>query len=108
MENEQQNIDIKTLWVDEVNYKTTLTKKYLNRKPYKPPNVKEIKAFIPGTIREVFVKRKAKVKANDKLLILEAMKMKNVLRAPVDGAIKSVNVKVGQSVSKNHILIEFA
>ncbi len=108
MENEQHDIDIKTLWVDEVNYQTTLTKKYLNRKPYTPPNLKEIKAFIPGTIKEVFVKRKAKVKANDKLLILEAMKMNNLLRAPFDGTIKAIYIKEGQIVSKNFVLIEFA
>lgn len=103
----QKELDIKTLWVDEVNYKTTLTNKYLNRKPYEPPNLKKIKAFIPGTIREVYVKRKTKVKANDDLLILEAMKMRNVLKAPVDGVIKAVYVKTGQAVAKEFVLVEF-
>lgn len=110
MENEEKytDLDFSKLWVDEVNYRTTLTRKYTNKKPYEPPNLKRIKAFIPGTIREVFVKRRNKVKMNDDLLILEAMKMRNVIKAPIDGTIKSVNVKVGQAVAKDFILIEFS
>lgn len=105
-ENEEKYLDIKTLWVDEVNYKTTLTNKYKNRKPYEPPNFRKIKAFIPGTIREVFVKKRAKVKKNDDLLVLEAMKMRNILKAPVDGVIKAVYVKTGQAVAKDAVLVE--
>lgn len=107
LEEKQPEYDIKTLWVDEVNYKTTFTKKYLNKKPYEPPNLKKIKAVIPGTIREISVKVQAKVKKDDKLMVLEAMKMKNILLAPIDGQIKSINVTVGQVVPKHFVLIEF-
>lgn len=110
MENEdkqQEKIEYRTLWVDEVNYTTTLTRKHLNKKPYEPPNLKKIKAVIPGTIREIYVKRRSKVKANDNLLVLEAMKMRNILKAPIDGQIKSINVKEGQAVAKDFVLIEF-
>jgi len=112
MENEEKepqkdNEIIRTLWVDEVNYQTTFTNKYLNKKPYEPPNLKKVKSFIPGTVREIFVKRRARVKMNDNLLVLEAMKMKNILKAPIDGQIKLVNVKVGQVVPKDFVMIEF-
>ena len=108
-ENEEKftDLDMQSLWVDEVYYKTTLTKKYTNKKPYEPPNLKKIKAFIPGTVREVYVKRKAKVSMNDDLMVLEAMKMRNVLKAPIDGVIKSIHVKEGQAVPKDFVLIEF-
>lgn len=112
MENEEKTekieVELKKLWVDEVNYNTTLTTKYLNKKPYEPPNLKKIKAVIPGTIREIYVKRRSKVKKNDNLMVLEAMKMRNILKAPVDGQIKSINVKTGQAVPKDFVLIEIA
>lgn len=100
-------LDFRSLWVDEVYYKTTLTKKYANKKPYEPPSLKKIKAVIPGTVREIYVKPKSKVSMNDNLMVLEAMKMRNVLKAPADGVIKAVYVKEGQAVPKDFVLIEF-
>ena len=44
-----------TLNINGTIYKTTLTKKFLNRKVWEKPNIKLIKAFIPGTILEIFV-----------------------------------------------------
>jgi biotin carboxyl carrier protein len=41
------------------------------------------------------------------LLILEAMKMENMLKAEQDGTVKSVNVSVGDAVEKNNVLIDF-
>lgn len=107
MDNEEKELDYRSLWVDQVKYRTTLTRKYLNRKPYEPPNIKKIKAFIPGTIKAVYVKRRSRVKMNDDLLILEAMKMQNIIKAPMDGVIKAVHVKAGQAVAKDFLLIEF-
>jgi biotin carboxyl carrier protein len=103
---QEKKIDFRTLWVDEVNYRTSLTRKFLNRKPYEPPSLKKVKAFIPGTVREIFVKRRTKVKAHDDLLVLEAMKMRNIIKAPIDGVIKAVHVKSGQVVPKEFLLIE--
>ncbi len=102
-----QPVKYHSIIIDDVKYRTTFNKKYEQRKPYNPPNPKLIKAFIPGTIRKVYVKKNSKVKQNDKLLILEAMKMKNLILAPFDGKIKSVLVKEGSVVSKKELLIEF-
>lgn len=102
-----QPVKYHSIIIDDVKYRTTFNKKYEQRKPYNPPNPKLIKAFIPGTIRKVYVKKNSKVKHNDKLLILEAMKMKNLILAPFDGKIKSVHVKEGSVVSKKELLIEF-
>jgi biotin carboxyl carrier protein len=44
---------------------------------------------------------------NDDLMVLEAMKMRNVLKAPIDGVIKAIHVKEGQAVPKDFVLIEF-
>lgn len=97
---------LELLKVDDVEYKTLLTKKYMERVKYQPDNPKLITAFIPGTIADVFVKKGKKIEYNDKLIALEAMKMVNEVRSPMDGTIKKVYVKKGDIVSKNQLLIE--
>ncbi|MDR2684357.1 MAG: acetyl-CoA carboxylase biotin carboxyl carrier protein subunit [Prevotellaceae bacterium] len=69
----------------------------------KKPN--EIRAFMPGTIRAVFVKVGDNIEKGDKLLVLDAMKMDNELTAPIDGKVKKVSVKTGQTVVKNELLV---
>jgi biotin carboxyl carrier protein len=96
----------KSLLVENIKYRTQLTKKYINRTSYEPVNEKMIRVFIPGTIMKIFVKKGKKVKEGDKLLIFEAMKMNNDILSPVDGVIESVNVKVGDKVTKQQIIIE--
>jgi len=97
----------KSLLVENIKYRTLLTKKYKEKKAYAPKDIKKITAFIPGTIKKIYVEKGEKVKEGDKLLVFEAMKMKNVIISPMDGTIKQVNVKVGERVTKNDILIEF-
>lgn len=87
-------------------YKTTLTKKFITRKPYVAPNPNEIKSYIPGTIIKVRVKEGAKVKAGETLLILEAMKMMNKVAMPFDGKIKKIFVTQGEKIPKGHLMIE--
>lgn len=97
----------RSLVLDDVRYRTLYTRKYEMRKPFEPSDPKKIRAFIPGIIRKVYVKAGSRVKAHDKLVILEAMKMKNHILAPFDGKIKQVYVKEGANVAKNEILVEF-
>jgi len=95
-----------TLNINGTVYKTTLTKKFINRKVWVGPNEKMIKAFIPGTVLEIFVKEGQKVKVGEKLLILEAMKMKNLLESPIDGIVKKIHVKQGIMVPNRELLVE--
>jgi len=94
-----------TLVIEDVKYKTRLTKKFLNRKPYEPVDPKKVLAFIPGTIKKIYFKTGKKVKAGEKLVDLEAMKMLNTIFAPDNGTIAEIYVKEGDLVSKNHLLI---
>jgi biotin carboxyl carrier protein len=106
MAEENSKQKFKTLELDGVKYKTTLNKKFLNRKPYAPIDPGRITAFIPGTIKKLFVRRGRKVEEGDRLLILEAMKMQNVILAPFEGKIKAIHVKKNQMVPKGYLMIE--
>ena len=104
---EKENVvRYKTLEVDNIRYRTTFNKKFDQRKPYEPKNPRHIVAFIPGTILKLFVKKGSKIKEGERLLVLEAMKMKNDLMSPVSGVVKDVYVKEGEKVAKQHLLIE--
>ncbi len=91
--------------IDGVKYKTLITDRFKKRKKYEEHDPKKIRAFIPGTILEINIKNKRKVKEGDVVLILEAMKMMNSVVAPYDGELK-LSVKVGDIVSKNQLLFE--
>jgi biotin carboxyl carrier protein len=67
----------------------------------------KLKAPMPGKVLEVVVQPGQTVAKGEGLLILEAMKMENVLKAEEEGIIKSVNVSVGDAVEKNNVLIDF-
>ena len=62
---------------------------------------------MPGLVVSVAVKAGQEVKAGEALMVVEAMKMENVLRAELDGVIKSVNCEAGASVAADELLIEF-
>jgi len=70
-------------------------------------HIDSIKAPMPGLILEINVSTGQHVKEDDALLILEAMKMENILTSPRDGVIKSILVKKGEAVDKGSLLIEF-
>jgi len=69
--------------------------------------VSEIKAPMPGMVLKVFVSEGDEVKKGDNLLVLEAMKMENIIKSPAGVAIKSIKVKAGDKVEKGQILIGF-
>ncbi len=69
---------------------------------------KEILAPMPGTIIGIPFNDNEKVESGDTLLILEAMKMENSIKSPIQGQIESIHVKVGDNVSKGQLLVSFA
>ena len=105
-EEEEKGPKYDFLNVDNTEYKTNLTRTFHLRKPYVPLDKRKIHAFIPGTIRKFYVKEGDKVKIGDKLLILEAMKMKNDLLSPLKGKVKKIYVKLEETVANKQLLIE--
>jgi biotin carboxyl carrier protein len=69
--------------------------------------LKDLKAPMPGMVIDVLIERGQQVAKNDPLLILEAMKMENVIKAPADGIVTKISINKGQAVEKNELLIEF-
>jgi len=69
--------------------------------------VKEMKAPMPGMVLDVMVKPGDSVNKDQALLVLEAMKMENVLKSPGDAVVKSIVVTKGTAVEKNQVLITF-
>lgn len=69
--------------------------------------VSEVKAPMPGSILEILVSQGDTVKQDDKLLVLEAMKMENVIKAPCDAVVSEVHIKITDNVEKNQVLISF-
>ncbi len=103
---EKDNTKYQNINIDNILYRTTIPKKNLEKKPYKAKDPREIFVFIPGTILNVYVKKKDKVKKGDKLITFQAMKMNNVLLAPMNGVIENVFVKEGDNVNKTQMLIK--
>ena len=87
-------------------YTTGLTSKFKNRKNWEKPEENKILAVIPGAIREVYVSEGDQVKEGMSMMILEAMKMRNEIKAPRSGVVVKVNVKEGEQVAKEHLLLE--
>ncbi|HEB62615.1 MAG TPA: acetyl-CoA carboxylase biotin carboxyl carrier protein subunit [Bacteroidetes bacterium] len=65
----------------------------------------EIKSPMPGMVLHIDVEEGQEIEKGDTLLVLEAMKMENLIKAHANGVIKSVKVKEGEAVSKNQVLL---
>lgn len=65
-----------------------------------------VKAPMPGKVIKICVSGKEEVRKNQTLAIVEAMKMENEIKAPMDGAIKEIHVAAGDLVDSEMPLIE--
>ena len=68
----------------------------------------EVRSIIPGRIVALSVAPGDPVEAGQQLMVLEAMKMQNELRAPRDGTVERVAVGVGQNVELGDLLLVIA
>lgn len=87
------------------NYKTNLTTKYRNRKQWKRPDPQEILSVIPGVVTSFSVEIGSHVNKGDEIMIYEAMKMQNIIRAPFDGTVEQIFVKTGEKVAKGVVMM---
>lgn len=69
--------------------------------------INDLKAPMPGLVLKINVKPGDEIKKGDALLVLEAMKMENILKAEGDATIKAIHTETSKAVEKNQVLIEF-
>jgi biotin carboxyl carrier protein len=80
-------------------------RKYL-QKFSQSTKLETITAPMPGKVIELLVEEASNVQEGEAILILEAMKMQNEIITQVTGKIKKINVKAGDSVTKDEVLME--
>jgi propionyl-CoA carboxylase alpha chain len=69
---------------------------------------KHVLCPMPGLVVSIAVKEGQEVKAGETVAVVEAMKMENVLRAEIDGTVKKINAKPGDSLAVDAVILEFA
>lgn len=69
--------------------------------------VKRLTAPLPGTIKSIDVQVGEAVARGQKLLVIEAMKMDNVIGSPRDGVIEAIHATLGQQVAHGEPLLDF-
>jgi glutaconyl-CoA/methylmalonyl-CoA decarboxylase subunit gamma len=73
--------------------------------PAEPKGGGHIKSPLPGVILEMHVREGDTVKAGQKLLVLEAMKMENSIDSDIDGKVLSISKHKGDAVMEGDVLI---
>ena len=101
-----KEVEYKMLNIEDTKYKTIVPKSFENRKVWQIADPSLVSSLIPGTVSKLYVTEGEKIMEGDKLLILDAMKMKNTIKVPYSGVIKKVNVTEGQSIPKGFVMIE--
>jgi propionyl-CoA carboxylase alpha chain len=77
--------------------------------PHKPPPdlSKYLLSPMPGLLTEVAVKVGQEVRAGENLVVIEAMKMQNILKAECDCVVAEVMAKPGDSLSVDQPIVRF-
>jgi biotin carboxyl carrier protein len=102
-----------TLKINAVKYHLQLKDKYdellhsLGLDKLAAKKVNDIKAPMPGMVLNILVSEGDVVKKGDPMIVLEAMKMENILKSPADGTVKKIAAIKGTAVEKNQLLIQF-
>jgi propionyl-CoA carboxylase alpha chain len=69
---------------------------------------KRVLCPMPGLVVSIAVKEGQEVKAGETVAVVEAMKMENVLHAEIDGTVKKIHAKPGDSLAVDSMILEFA
>ncbi len=69
--------------------------------------ISEIKSPMPGLVLDILVSPGDEIKKGDPVLVLEAMKMENIIKTQTDAIVKSVHIEPGVAVEKGQVLVKF-
>lgn len=70
-------------------------------------SIQELKAPMPGMVLDILVEAGQQIKKGEQLLVLEAMKMENLIKSPSDLVVKSIEVRKGDKIEKGQPLLYF-
>jgi biotin carboxyl carrier protein len=73
----------------------------------RPPGPATLRAPMPGLVVRVLVEPGQEIEAGSGLVVLEAMKMENELKAPAAGTVGAIRAQAGEPVEKGQVLVEF-
>jgi biotin carboxyl carrier protein len=99
--------------VNGIAYDTELIDKYdelvktLGMEKFTKVEIKELKSPMPGLVIKLDVKVGDVIAKGEPIMILEAMKMENVIKSRGEGKVAKVLVNEGQAVEKNELLVSF-
>ena len=102
-----------TILINGEKYQVEITTKYdqllkqLGFDKMSAAKVNHVKAPMPGMVLRILVSPGDAIKKGDSLLVLEAMKMENVIKATGDAVVKKIVAEEKSAVDKGQILIEF-
>ena len=68
---------------------------------------KEVLSPMPGKVTNILVQENDKVEIGDNLVVLDAMKMENIIKSECSAVIKNIHIKRNDSVSSDQLLITF-
>jgi oxaloacetate decarboxylase alpha subunit len=72
-----------------------------------PSSILSVTAPLPGVIKSILIQPGQRVAQGDHLLVIEAMKMNNVIRAPREGVIERVHVAEGHRVAHGDPMVKY-
>jgi len=102
---EESNSKYQVFVVNSARYLTLTTPKFEKHIKWQKSDPKEVRSIIPGSIIEIFVTPGQKLKAGERILTLDAMKMYTKVEMPFDGVIKSINVVQGDRIPKDMVMV---
>ena len=105
-ENGNGKLRWKSLIIDGTRYRTQLNKKFESRKAYEIHDPRKVISQIPGSVVKILVKEGQNVRAGEQILVLEAMKMMNLILVHIDGEVKTIHVKEGEKIPKGFLMVE--
>ena len=106
MEKKHQQEEYVDFVVTARKYKKLLKEQYQKRPMWHKPSAGDVVSHLPGTIIKIMVEEGQAVEAGQLLLIHEAMKMQNRVVAPISGVVVELNVKEGDKITKNHLMVK--
>jgi biotin carboxyl carrier protein len=106
IKNSSRNMNYVTLKIEETDYQTLLTTKFVNRNPYVPYDHKKIYSHIPGTVVKILAEKGETLDPGDAVVIIDAMKMMNRIILPEGGTIKNIYVREGENIPKKHLIAD--